>query len=87
MPCQRCNSDRLCSINAKSSDLNNGDVMGKKFDGYVPHDLGVGGGDYVGFSWCLECGQIQGPFPLPTPSKFEPSEEKPLDMEGLFPEV
>jgi hypothetical protein len=27
--------------------------------------MGIGGGDYVAFSYCLDCGQIQGDFPLP----------------------
>lgn len=37
-------------------------------EGYVPQEFGVGGGDYIEFSFCLECGQIQrgvGGFPLP----------------------
>lgn len=86
MSCQRCDSERICSINAKSSDLNNGYIMGKSFDGYVPEGLGIGGGDYVKFSWCLECGQIQGEFPLDTPDKFvaEEEDEEPIDMEGSF---
>jgi hypothetical protein len=36
--------------------------------GYVPDDLGLGfthgGGDHVTFSYCLNCGQMQGRFPL-----------------------
>jgi hypothetical protein len=39
-------------------------------DGYVPNDLGIGGGDYIQFSYCMDCGKIQGSFPLP-PSKLE----------------
>jgi hypothetical protein len=70
MKCQRCESERLCVINSKSSDLNNGVVVGTEFDGYVPDDIGIGGGDYVEFTWCLECGQIQGQFPLETPEKY-----------------
>ena len=42
--------------------------------GYVPRDLGVGGGDDVEFTYCLDCGQIQGTFPLP-PAKIERSPE------------
>lgn len=38
----------------------------KEKDGYVPSDMGIGDSlDYVEFSWCLNCGQIQGVFPLP----------------------
>jgi hypothetical protein len=76
MKCQKCESERLCYICSKSSDLNNGVVVGTEFDGYVPDDIGIGGGDYVDFTWCLECGQIQGQFPLETPEKYivEPEE-------------
>lgn len=35
----------------------------KEKDGYVPSDMGIGGGDYIEFEWCLDCGQIQGTFP------------------------
>jgi len=31
---------------------------------YVPGDFGIGGGDYIRFDYCLECGKIQGDFPL-----------------------
>lgn len=70
MSCQKCNSDRICTINAKSSDLNNGTILDKDFEGYVPDGVGIGGGDYIHFSWCLECGQIQGSFPLETPEEY-----------------
>lgn len=30
---------------------------------YVPHDLGIGGGDYVKFHFCLDCRSIVGDFP------------------------
>ena len=32
---------------------------GKENDGYVPVGVGIGGGDYVDFTYCLECGKIQ----------------------------
>lgn len=65
--CQRCESKRLVSISSKSSDLNSVYVGADEVqqDGYVPSDMGIGGGDYVEFQWCLDCGQIQGQFPLP----------------------
>lgn len=65
--CQRCESPRIVSISSKSSDMNVVCVSGeeRQQDGYVPSDMGIGGGDYVEFSWCLKCGQIQGTFPLP----------------------
>lgn len=34
-------------------------------DGEVPENVGIGSGDYLRFSYCLDCGQIQGTFPIP----------------------
>lgn len=63
--CQRCESDRIVDVTAKCSDLSAGSIHGNEWDGYVPDDLGVGGGDYVDIVYCMECGQLQGKFPLP----------------------
>ena len=65
--CQRCNSDRVASIGAKCSDCCGYDFGDKSSDGYVPYEVGIGGGDYVEFKYCLECGQIQGKFPVAEP--------------------
>jgi hypothetical protein len=65
MNCIKCSSDRILSVNAKCSDrciFNFGD---HEYDGYVPEDCGIGGGDYVYFKVCLDCGQMQGKWPLP----------------------
>lgn len=64
--CKRegCKSTRIVSINAKCSDLCNVTSAKGEYEGYVPDDLGIGGGDYVEFEFCLNCGQIQGDFPL-----------------------
>lgn len=53
----------ILSVCAKCSDLFSGDIrigdqVVKKFDGYVPSNLGIGGGDYVEFQVDLETGQI-----------------------------
>ena len=45
-------------------------LAGERHSGYVPRDLGIGGGDDIGFDYCLDCGQVQGAFPLP-PSRME----------------
>lgn len=74
MPCQNCKSERIAEISAKSSDLNHIAVGNKETDGYVTEGLGIGGGDYVDFSWCLECGQIQGSFPVEIPPEYIPDE-------------
>ena len=33
-------------------------------EGYVPENLNIGGGDYIEFTYCLQCGKIQGDFPI-----------------------
>ncbi len=69
-PCQRCASSRLARILAHCSDMCSVDLAGRHLHDYVPRDLGIGGGDDVQFAYCLDCGQIQGKFPLP-PTQME----------------
>jgi hypothetical protein len=39
---------------------------GEPYDpNYVRSDIGIGGGDYVSFQYCGNCGQIVGKFPIP----------------------
>lgn len=68
MACQRCKSKRIHNVSAKCSDMCNGDINGRGHEGYVPEDLGIGGGDYLKFSYCLDCGQLQNKFPFPISS-------------------
>ena len=74
-----CGSYRIASIFAKCSDRFHVKIKTIKssveHDGYVPRDLGIGGGDDVSIRYCLDCGQIQGDFPLPF-SKLESSEDE-----------
>lgn len=65
MNCEHCHSERVMKIDAKSSDLNFIEYGVAEHQGYVPNDIGIGGGDYVRFSWCLDCGKIQGINRLP----------------------
>ncbi len=71
--CIRCESTRILSISGKTSDLFDARAMhtNKIYDGYVIRNIGIGGGDYVTFSYCLDCGQIQGNFPVPTNDELE----------------
>ena len=39
-------------------------VGDKEQEGYVPYGFGIGGGDYIRFNFCMDCGQLQGKFPL-----------------------
>ena len=63
--CQRCAGPPLARVLAHCSDMCSVDLAGRQHHGYVPRDLGIGGGDDVQFDYCLDCGQLQGTFPLP----------------------
>ena len=65
MSCQKCGSDRTASMSAKCSDCCFVKIGSGEKSGYVPRDMGIGGGDYVKFHWCLDCGHIQGEWPVP----------------------
>lgn len=70
MTCHHCDSNRVASVSAKCSDMCDVSIGDEEHDGYVPEGLGIGGGDYISFSYCLDCGTIQGSFPRP-PTKME----------------
>jgi hypothetical protein len=78
MSCQKCKSDRIVNISAKCSDLCTVTFGGQEKNDYVPNDLGIGGGDYVRFDLCLDCGQIQGAFPLPKSELEAAAEDEPI---------
>jgi len=67
MGCIKCNSDRIISVSGKTSDLCFTEYKDKEHDGYVVEDIGIGGGDMINIEYCLECGQIQGEFPVEDP--------------------
>ena len=64
--CKKCNSQRVAYVSGKTSDMCSVGVEGYSMDGGVPDDMNIGRGDYIYFSFCMECGQIQGTWPLPT---------------------
>ena len=65
--CQRCKSKRIAFVNAKCKDLFNWKSDETNYEGYVNTPGGeFGGGDYIEFAYCLECGQIQETFPVPS---------------------
>ena len=61
MNCIRCESKRILTINAKSSDLNTHFIehLDHEHDGHNPEIPGVCDGDYINLTFCLDCGQIQ----------------------------
>lgn len=63
--CQRCGGTaKLYSISAKCSDMYHHTNLksGKDYEGYVPDWIGEYG-DYVQFTICRHCGQVQGEWP------------------------
>ena len=62
--CQKYKSNRIMSISGKTSDCFGANYLGKEYDGYVLSDVGIGGGDYIELLYCVQCGQIQGQFPI-----------------------
>ena len=74
----KCGSKRIADISGKSSDCNNISIGGTTVDvhsEYVPRDMGIGGGDYLRFSFCMDCGQMQGTFPIPETELEETAKE------------
>jgi len=67
----KCNSERIASINGKTSDMCNFQYKDINTEGYVPRlVIGDQYGDYIEFEFCLECGKIQGSFPISIVSKY-----------------
>lgn len=66
MKCQRCGAEKLAEVSAQCDDRCQVSFPDGKEqeDGYVPSNLGIGGGDYIEIAYCLNCGQIQGKFPV-----------------------
>jgi len=67
MSCDKCGSDRILGVCAKCSDMCSVDFNGVDQSDYVPRDIGLGGGDYLEFDVCLECGKVQGEYPIESP--------------------
>lgn len=57
--CNCCAEPKIATISAKCYDKFMITTKGVKHVGYVPYDIGLGGGDYISFKLCLDCGKIQ----------------------------
>jgi len=71
----KCGSERIVNILGHCVDeccirLGNFEDMN-----YVPDDMEIGGGDDLEFSYCLDCGKIQGEFPVQK-TKLEKKRDK-----------
>lgn len=57
----------MLEVVGKTSDMCTVMLGEREHEGYVPHGLGirgVGGEDYIDFALCLDCGKVQGKFPI-----------------------
>ena len=59
MSCE-CGSDKILYLGGKCSDLAYAQLGEVEKDGYVPYIAGIGGGDYIEMSICVECHRVQG---------------------------
>jgi hypothetical protein len=76
----KCGSKRVADIYGKCSDMCVVSMGDNEHEGYVPEDMGIGGGDDIVFKLCLDCGQIQGDkFPLP-PTDLERNSNEDSDF-------
>lgn len=75
MNCDKCNSERIFGVSAKVSDRGLYEYDEKEQDGYAPDVDNVCGGDYITIDVCLECGKVQGEFPVTDP-EFDDDEEE-----------
>lgn len=82
MKCDKCSSDKILSVFGKCNDCSNVEIksIGYSEEGYLPQGLGIGGGDYIEFLMCLDCGKVQGSFPIDTSSM----EDKELNQEDIL---
>lgn len=68
--CQRCKGQRIAAVSAKVSDRCTVSMGERSYTGYAPDDMGIGDDDYLDFAVCLDCGQMQGVWPVDA-TKFE----------------
>ena len=51
-------------VGAKCSDMCSVSFGDMERNDYAPQNLNIGGGDYIEFEVCLDCGRMQGEFPI-----------------------
>lgn len=75
MSCQKCGSERILEVDGKTADSCSQQFGGSERNDYVTPNLNIGGGDYLRFAVCLECGQMQGEWPVENPEWAEESDD------------
>lgn len=64
----KCGSKRIIQVNGKTDDRFSASYRStpvRYYDGYVPYNLHLGGGDYLSIKFCADCGVIQNFKPIP----------------------
>jgi hypothetical protein len=74
MQCKQCTSERILDVTGKASDRFSWEMWfhdpvedcstSHEEYGYLPRDFGIGGGDNIRVKLCLDCGQMQGEWPI-----------------------
>lgn len=67
MKCDKCESERIIKFMAKVSDLCFVQMFNAEYNGYRPNGIGIdntNNEDNIDFAYCLDCGKIQGDFPI-----------------------
>lgn len=62
--CSRCKGNKIAGVFSKSPDGTRWSFGEHEEEG-IPLGVGVGDGEYTQFTYCLDCGQIQGDWPCP----------------------
>jgi hypothetical protein len=64
MHCDNCKSDRILSVSGKVSDSCYLQFEDETYEGYVPGKLNIGSDDYLDMEICMDCGKVQGKYPI-----------------------
>lgn len=74
MTCDKCDSVRIISVDGKVSDLCSLEYKGDEYFGYVPvehKEICLSCNEnMLNFRYCLDCGKLQGEFPVGEPDWF-----------------
>lgn len=64
--CAKCGSERQMFVSAECSDLCQAIDLQRdvEYEPYVAFGLNLGGGDYLEFYFCMDCGHIRGEWPI-----------------------
>lgn len=83
--CQQCESERVIFVQGHGKDLNyiSAPYLKYEHDGYLPDIPNVGGGDDIEVNVCLECGQVQGKWPVSDACIFGFKDDS--DLRGFEP--